>query len=120
VRNKNSHLLAVFLCHFLVFKKKICYDEGMEENTQTNSPTTIERHNAVISYCFLAPFMLISRDERFNNHFVKIHARYALLIQIAFLVLITIFIRSRNFSSMIIFGASWVHILLFLCFFVLL
>lgn len=72
-----------------------------------------ERHNAMISYCFLAFFMLISRDERFSNHFVRAHSRYAVLIHIGFLLLIGILIYSRNFDSIIIFEVSWVHILIF-------
>lgn len=82
--------------------------------------TPTERHNAVISYCFMAPFMLLSRDERFWGSFVRSHARYATLLEVLFLILIITLVRSRNFSSIIIFGASWVHISLFICFFVLL
>lgn len=82
--------------------------------------SSIERHNAMISYCFLAPFMLLSRDERFRNDFVRSHARYAFLIHVGFLLLIFFLIRSNNFASMIIFGATWLHILLFVGFIILL
>lgn len=74
----------------------------------------------MISYCFLAFFMLISRDERFSNHFVRAHSRYAALIHVGFLLLISTLIYSRNFDSIIIFEISWVHILIFIWFFLLL
>ncbi len=84
----------------------------------TTQPT--ERHNAMVSYCFLAPFMLLSRDDRFQSDFFRWHARYALLLQWAFLWLIILLIRSRNFESMIIFWSSWLHIILFVSFLILL
>lgn len=87
--------------------------------TETTISST-EKHNATVSYCFLAVFMLLSREERFSNHFVRSHSRYAALIHIGFLLLIAALIYSRNFSSIIIFEISWVHILIFIWFFVLL
>lgn len=88
--------------------------------TSENTILPTERHNAMISYCFLAFFMLISRDERFSNHFVRAHSRYAVLIHVGFLLLISTLIYSRNFDSIIIFEISWVHILIFIWFFLLL
>ena len=83
--------------------------------TETTISST-EKHNATVSYCFLAVFMLLSREERFSNHFVRSHSRYAALIHIGFLLLIAALIYSRNFSSIIIFEISWVHILIFIWF----
>lgn len=96
---------------------KIWYYLYMISETPISS---IDRHNAMISYCFLAPFMLISGDERFSNEFVRAHSRYAALIHAGFLALIGILIYSRNFSSIIIFEISWVHIVIFIGFFILL
>lgn len=48
-------------------------------------PTITEKHNAMISYCFLAPFMLISKQEQFTGKFVRSHARYATMLHLAFL-----------------------------------
>ena len=76
----------------------------------------MERHNATISYCFLAVFMLISRDERFSGKFVRSHARYATMIHLAFLVLIVILVKSRNFESIILYDVTWINIVLLLCF----
>lgn len=90
----------------------------MDTTIQTLSPT--EKHNAMISYCFLAPFMLMSREERFKSDFIRSHARYATLLHIGFLILIVSFIRSRNFSSTILYDMTWVHGVLFILFFILL
>lgn len=109
--------MLVFCCRILVMKRKIWYHDYMTTETSISS---IERHNAMISYCFLAPFMLISRDERFSNEFVRSHSRHALLIHLGFLALIATLIYSRNFSSIIIFEVSWVHIVIFIGFFLLL
>lgn len=84
------------------------------------TPTLTEKRNAMISYCFLAPLMLLSRQEQFKSDFVRSHARYATLIHIGFLVLIVSFVRSRNFSSTILYDITWVHGLLFVLFFILL
>lgn len=83
-------------------------------------PNLTEKRNAMISYCFLAPLMLLSRQEQFRSDFVRSHARYATLIHIGFLILIVAFVRSRNFSSTIIYDTTWVHGLLFVLFFILL
>ena len=90
----------------------------MDTTIQPLSPT--EKHNAMISYCFLAPFMLLSREERFRSDFVRSHARYATLIHIGFLILIVSFVRSRNFSSTILYDLTWVNGVLFVLFFMLL
>lgn len=79
-----------------------------------------EKHNAMISYCFLAPFMLISQQSQFKNTFVRSHARYASVLHLAFIFLIITLIRSRNFSTVIIYDLTWVHGVLFVLFFGLL
>lgn len=80
-------------------------------------PSLTEKHNAMISYCFLAPFMLMSRQEQFTGNFVRTHARYATILHIAFLALIVGLVRSRNFSTVIIYNLSWIHVVLFILFF---
>lgn len=83
-------------------------------------PSLTEKHNAMISYCFLGIFMLISRQEQFTGKFVRSHARYATILHIAFLALIIALVRSRNFSTVIIYDLTWVHGVLFILFFGLL
>lgn len=83
-------------------------------------PSQTEKHNAMISYCFLAVFMLISRQEQFTGKFVRSHARYATILHIAFLIVIVFLIRSRNFSTVIIYDMTWIHVVLFVLFFGLL
>ncbi len=83
-------------------------------------PSQTEKHNAMISYCFLAVFMLISRQEQFTGKFVRSHARYATILHIAFLILIIALSQSQSFSSVIIYDFTWVHGVLFILFFVLL
>jgi len=56
-----------------------------------------ERQNAIISYCFLGIFILLSRQERFQSHFINSHARVASIIQFLFLCLIALTVRSGNF-----------------------
>lgn len=82
----------------------------------TPSPSLTEKHNAMISYCFMAPFMLLSRQEQFTSRFVRSHARYAMLLHIGFLALIIALIRSRNFSTVILYDMTWVHAVLFVLF----
>ncbi len=62
-----------------------------------NTISQYERQNAVISYCFLGIFILLSRQERFRSAFIKSHARVATLIQFLFLLLIIGTIFSHNF-----------------------
>jgi len=83
-------------------------------------PSQTEKHNAMISYCFLAVFMLISRQEQFTGKFVRSHARYATILHIAFLILIIALSQSQSFSSVIIYDFTWIHAVLFVLFFVLL
>ena len=89
-------------------------------DTPNQIPSLTEKHNAMISYCFLAPFMLLSGQEQFRSNFVRNHARYGSILHIGFLILIISFIRSRNFSSTIIYDTTWVHWILFVLFFILL
>jgi hypothetical protein len=56
-----------------------------------------ERQNAVISYCFLGIFILLSRQARFQSDFINSHARVASVIQFLFLCLVALTIRSGNF-----------------------
>ena len=86
----------------------------------TELPSLTEKHNAMVSYCFLAPFMLLSRQEQFSSKFVRSHARYATLLHIGFIILIISLIRSRNFASVILYDMTWVHWVLFVLFFSLL
>lgn len=79
-------------------------------------PSQTEKNNAMISYCFLAIFMLISRQEQFTGKFVRSHARYATILHIAFLILIISLARSQNFSSVIIYDFTWIHAILFILF----
>lgn len=81
--------------------------------------TREERQNAVISYCFLGIFILLSRQERFQSHFVNQHAKVASLIQFLFLGLIITSIYSQNFWSMLIFDFSLSNIVYFFAFMVL-
>lgn len=113
-----SHETGFFYAQIVVMERKIWYIESMDTTIQTLSST--EKHNAMISYCFLAPFMLMSREERFKSDFIRSHARYATLLHIGFLILIVSFVRSRNFSSTILYDMTWVHGVLFVLFFVLL
>lgn len=83
-------------------------------------PTQTEKHNAMISYCFLAVFMLMSRQEQFSGKFIRSHARYATVLHIAFLILIVVLTQTQSFSSVIIYDLTWVHIILFILFFGLL
>lgn len=83
-------------------------------------PSSTEKHNAMISYCFLAPFMLLSKQEQFSSQFVRSHARYATILHIGFIILIISLIRSRNFASVIIYDLTWVHVILSILFFGLL
>lgn len=83
-------------------------------------PSQTEKHNAMISYCFLSIFMLISRQEQFTGKFVRSHARYATILHIAFLVLIIALSQTQSFSSVIIYDLTWVHGILFILFFGLL
>ena len=78
------------------------------------------KHNAIIAYCFLAGFMLLSRNERFTHTFVRSHAKYAAIIHVSFLALIVALVRSRNFSSVILFDLTWVNGILYVAFFLLL
>ncbi len=80
----------------------------------------MERNTATISYCFLAPFMLLSRQEQFRSLFVRKHAQYATILHAGFIVLIFFFIRSSNFSSTLLFDFSWVHIFFLVLFSILL
>jgi len=88
--------------------------------TRTEMPSVTEKHNAMISYCFLALFMLFSPREEFKNTFVRSHSRYAALIHLWFLLVIIFLVYSRNFSSVIIYDFSWMHAGLFIIFFWLL
>ncbi len=83
-------------------------------------PSQTEKHNAMISYCFLAVFMLISRQEQFTGKFVRSHARYATILHIAFLLLIIALTQTQSFASVIIYDFTWVHGVLFVLFFALL
>ncbi len=90
---------------------------------ETLSPT--DKHNATISYCFLAVFMLISRQERYRNPFLRAHARYASLLHLGFLFLLIFLIYTRSLGSFVLFDAanfkfSLVNSILFVLFFVLL
>ncbi len=89
-------------------------------DTPNQIPSLTEKHNAMISYCFLAAFMLLSSQEQFSSNFVRSHARYGSILHIGFLILIVSFVRSRNFSSTIIYDMTWVHGILFVLFFILL
>lgn len=62
----------------------------------------------------------MSRQEQFMGSFVRTHARYATVLHIAFLALIIWLVRSRNFSTVIIYELSWIHVILFILFFILL
>ncbi|MBP6920964.1 hypothetical protein KBB89_00235 [Candidatus Gracilibacteria bacterium] len=83
-------------------------------------PSQTEKHNAMISYCFLAIFMLISRQEQFTGKFVRSHARYATILHIGFLLLIITLAQTQSFSSVIIYDFTWIHAVLFILFFGLL
>lgn len=88
---------------------------------EINPISSTEKHNAIISYCFLAPLMLISQQEQFRSTFVRAHAKYASLLNLCFFILIIFLIRSQNFGSLLMFDAlqfqaSWDHILLFVLF----
>ncbi len=88
---------------------------------EINSISSTEKHNAMISYCFLGPLMLLSRQEQFSSAFVRSHAKYASLLTLCFLILVVFLIRSQNFGSLLMFDAlqfqaSWDHILLFILF----
>lgn len=90
----------------------------MSQNlTETSS---IERQNAVISYCFLGIFILMSRQERFQSHFINSHARVASIIQFLFVCLVIMTIFSGNFGSMLIFDFSLSNIGYFIGFILLL
>lgn len=78
------------------------------------SPSQYEKQNAIISYCFLGVFILLSRQERFRSAFVKGHARVATIIQFLFVLLIISSIYSNNFGSMLIFDISLANILYFI------
>lgn len=113
---------GLFFDYFLVFDEIICYSGLMNE---INSISSTEKHNAMISYCFLGPLMLLSRQEQFSSAFVRSHAKYASLLTLCFLILVVFLIRSQNFGSLLMFDAlqfqaSWDHILLFILFGVLL
>jgi hypothetical protein len=56
-----------------------------------------ERQNAVISYCFLGIFILLSRQTRFQSDFINSHARVASIIQFLCILLVFLTIRSGNF-----------------------
>ena len=88
----------------LVIKEDIWYHRYMPDTTLETSH--YERQNAVISYCFLGVFMLMSRQERFQSIFVRSHARIASVIHLWFLLLVIGTIYSHNFSSMLIFDFS--------------
>lgn len=75
-----------------------------------------ERQNAVISYCFLGIFILMSRQERFQSSFVRSHARIASVIHLFFIVLVIATIYSKNFGSMLIFDFSVSNIAYFIGF----
>lgn len=110
--------MSCFLMIILVFNKKICYSGFMNE---TNSISSTEKHNAMISYCFLGPLMLLSRQDQFRSDFIRSHAKYASLLTFCFLILIVFLVRSQNFGSLLMFDAlqfqaSWDHILLFILF----
>ncbi len=79
-----------------------------------------ERQNAVISYCFLGIFILLSRQERFQSNFINSHARVASIIQFLFLCLVIMTIVSGNFGSMLIFDFSLSNISYFIGFTLLL
>lgn len=67
----------------------------MSDNSHETSQ--YERQNAVISYCFLGIFILLSRQERFQSHFINSHARVATVIQFLFVCLVVMMIYSGNF-----------------------
>jgi len=90
----------------------------MSENLTETS--TYERQNAVISYCFLGIFILVSRQARFQSHFINSHARVASIIQFLFVCLIIMTIYSGNFGSMLIFDFSLSNIGYFIGFILLL
>jgi len=97
---------------------EIWYDGVMENNRDEISQ--YERQNAVISYCFLWIFILLSRQERFQSNFINSHARIASVIQFFFLCLIGMTIYSGNFTSMLIFDFSLSNIVYFIGFWMLL
>ncbi len=110
--------MGCFFDYFLVFDEKICYSGYMNE---INPISSTEKHNAMISYCFLGPLMLLSRQDQFKSDFIRSHAKYASLLTLCFLILIVFLVRSQNFSSLLMFDAlqfqaSWNHILLFILF----
>lgn len=88
----------------LVIKEEIWYHRYMPD-TQIET-SHYERQNAVISYCFLGIFILMSRQERFQSSFVRSHARIASVIHLFFLILVIATIYSKNFGSMLIFDFS--------------
>ncbi len=98
----------------LVIRKEIWYHRNMPETLTETSQ--YERQNAVISYCFLGIFILLSRQERFRSRFVRSHARIATIIHFLFLVLVVAMIFSRNFGSMLIFDFSLSNIAYFIGF----
>lgn len=102
----------------LVIIRGIWYDRVMESNNDEISQ--YERQNAVISYCFLWIFILLSRQERFQSNFVNSHARVASVIQFFFLCLIAMAIYSRDLTSMLIFDFSLSNIVYFIGFWILL
>lgn len=85
----------------------------------SSSPSREEKINALISYCFLGWMMLLSREERFQSHFIKKHARAATLIHTIFIILIIAVIWSGNAGEMLIFHFSAINILFFVLFGVL-
>ncbi|MFA6080670.1 MAG: hypothetical protein WC753_04325 [Candidatus Gracilibacteria bacterium] len=98
----------------LVITQEIGYDRTMDSTGDDIS--RYERQNAVISYCFLGIFILLSRQERFQSHFINSHARVATLIQFLFLCLIAITIYSGHFTSMLVFDVSLSNIAYFISF----
>lgn len=82
--------------------------------------TTEQKHNALIGYCFLAPLMLIARKSEYRDPFVRGHLWYASLLHMAFLVAIVTLIFSRNLDSIILYDFTWVHVVIFILFGVLL
>lgn len=67
--------------------------------------------NAMVSYFFMALFVLMSRSSNFSHSFIKAHARYALFFHILIVLLLVSFYFTKDIRDIDVLNVSLKHVL---------